>query len=69
LAQNVVVVREVPSIKLLCCLNAEGLFCACSDIHTTKYSGGHEIFVKMIKNAGGDWQLFYLNVQRLSSSG
>ncbi len=31
---------------------------ACSDIHTTKYSGGHDILVKMIKNAGGDWQHF-----------
>jgi len=26
-------------------------------IHTTKYSGGHGNFVKMIKNAGGGWQL------------
>ncbi len=30
---------------------------AFSDIHTTKYSGGHERFVKMTKNAGGGWQL------------
>ncbi len=31
---------------------------ACSDIHTRKYSGGHEIWLKIIKNAGGGWQLF-----------
>jgi len=30
---------------------------ACSDVHTTKYSGGHEIFEKMTKNTGGGWQL------------
>jgi len=29
-----------------------------SDIHTAKYSGGHESFVKINKNACGDWQLF-----------
>jgi len=29
----------------------------CSDIHTTKYSGGHEMFVKIIKNAGSGWTL------------
>jgi len=27
-------------------------------IHTTKYSGGHENFVKMIKNACSGWQIF-----------
>jgi len=31
---------------------------ACSDIYKTKYSRGHESFVK-IKNAGGGWQLFF----------
>ncbi len=31
---------------------------ACSDIHTTKYSGGHESLVEIIKNTGGGWQLF-----------
>lgn len=25
---------------------------ACSDFHSTKYSGGHYIFAKMIKNSG-----------------
>ncbi len=25
---------------------------ACSDIHTTKYYGGHDIFVKIIKMLG-----------------
>jgi len=31
----------------------------CSDIHTTKDSGGHESFVKKLerKNAGTGWQL------------
>lgn len=34
---------------------------ACNkDIHATKYSKGHDIFVKMLKNAGGCWQ-FILN--------
>jgi len=27
-------------------------------IHERKYSGGHETFVKLIKNVGGGWQLF-----------
>ncbi len=31
---------------------------ACSDIHSTKCSGGHGNFVKMIKNAGGG--IYYL---------
>jgi len=25
--------------------------------YLTKYFGGHEFFVKMIKNTGADWQL------------
>lgn len=33
---------------------------ACTDIHTTKYSGDHEILVKN-KNAGSGWQLFFKN--------
>jgi len=29
---------------------------ACADIHTTHFSRGHDIFVKMIKkDAGGGW--------------
>jgi len=32
---------------------------ACSDIHSTKYSGGHKTLMKIIKNAGGGWQLFF----------
>jgi len=44
------------------CLNAEGLFFLLiySDIHTTKHSGGHKTFAKMIKNAGSGWQLLEL---------
>lgn len=54
-----------------CYFKAEGLFfhlmhvqmfmmIACSDIQTTKYSGGQESCVKMIlKNAGAGWQGFF----------
>lgn len=28
-----------------------------TDIPSTKYSGGHEIYVKIMKNAGAGWQL------------
>jgi len=34
------------------------LYITYSDIHTTKYSGGHETFMKMFKSAGGGWQIF-----------
>jgi len=30
---------------------------ACSDIHSITFSGGHERFGKIIKNADGGWQL------------
>ncbi len=33
---------------------------ACWDIHASKYSGGNENFVKMIKIAGGGWIVFLL---------
>lgn len=42
----------------------EGLFfwyIAYSYIHTTKYSRSHDIFVKVIKNIGGGWQLSFKN--------
>jgi len=34
------------------------LFFLLIHIHERKYSGGHETFVKLIKNVGGGWQLF-----------
>jgi len=50
-------------------------YIACSDIHTTKYSGGHESFVKNVskmlllagKNAVREQQgnVFYLNVFKM----
>jgi len=39
------------------------IYMACSDIYKTKYSRGHESFVK-IKNAGGGWQLFFFYAGR-----
>ncbi len=46
--------------KIFVCLIKSGasvLSFAFSDIHKTKYTGDHERFVKMTKNAGGGWQL------------
>jgi len=39
-------------------LNIAFWYIACLDIHATKYSEGHETFVKMMKNTSTDWQLF-----------
>ncbi len=49
-------------IKGIFCLKVEGLvfilmYCMFRYSYNTKYSAGHDILVKISKNAGGRWQL------------
>jgi len=50
---------ESASDRAVLCIHVvnKNVCIACWDIHTKKYSGGHEIWVKISKNAAGGWQL------------